>query len=224
MKKIGILTFHCAHNYGAVLQCYALQETLKKMGHDVEVIDYRPQYLLSPYAVFNINRIKSNNPLKIIKRSIRETILLGVRLKRYYTFYQFIKNKLSLSSRITKYNIPESYDVYIMGSDQIWNPKITEGFDPVYFGNFNFQKGSKKYISYAASMEANELNNQAKNTYKKFLKNFDSISVRENQLAELLQPLSEKNIETVLDPTLLADNQIWDNIAQKPDISKNATS
>ena len=48
--KIGILTFHCAHNYGAVLQAYAIQEQLKLMGFDVEIINYRPIYLLRPYG------------------------------------------------------------------------------------------------------------------------------------------------------------------------------
>ena len=51
--KIGILTFHCAHNYGAVLQCYAMQEFLRSQGHDVEIINYRPNYLLEPYKIFN---------------------------------------------------------------------------------------------------------------------------------------------------------------------------
>lgn len=218
--KIGILTFHCAHNYGAVLQCYALQETLKQMGHKVEVIDYRPQYLLKPYAILNKERFISTNPFKILKRIIREFLLLVVRLKRYKVFEDFIQNKLILSCRVTKNNIPSYYDVYIMGSDQIWNPYITDGFDPVYFGLFNFQKGNKKYISYAASMETKILDDHAKNTYKRILNNFDSVSVRETQLASLLQPLTDLKINVVTDPTLLADITIWKKLARKPDLNK----
>lgn len=218
MKKIGILTFHCAHNYGAVLQCYALQETLKKMGHDVEVIDYRPEYLLTPYNIFNKCRIQSKNPILVIKHSIREMLLLAVRIKRHHAFDKFITNRLNLSYHVAGHNIPDCYDVYIMGSDQIWNPKITKGFDPVYFGKFNFQKKGKKYISYAASMEAKTLSEQVKNSYKKLLKNFDFISVRETQLAALLQPLTDLNVSVVLDPTLLADISIWNDIAKDPNI------
>ena len=59
--KIGLLTFHCAHNYGAVLQCYATQEFLRSQGYDVEVINYRPQYLLAPYKLFNRRRVISKN-------------------------------------------------------------------------------------------------------------------------------------------------------------------
>lgn len=105
-----------------------------------------------------------------------------------------------------------------MGSDQIWNPKITKGFDPIYFGNFDFQKGERKYISYAASMEAKTLNEESINFYLKELNNFDSLSVRETRLAELLQPLTTKKIKIVLDPTLLADINIWNRITSQPSI------
>lgn len=218
--RVGILTFHCAHNYGAVLQCYALQETLKQMGHDVEVIDYRPQYLLTPYNIFNKHRILSKNPILVIKHCIREMFILAVRLRRYNAFNKFIVDRLNLSHPIIKHDIPDSYDAYIMGSDQIWNYKITKGFDPTYFGYFDFQKGKKKYISYAASMETKLLDDRSTNFYLDALNNFDALSVRETRLAELLQPLTTKKIETVLDPTLLADRGIWNRIALQPSIKR----
>ena len=59
--RIGILTFHRAHNYGAVLQCYALQETLKRMGHDVQVIDYRQPWIEDFYNLFCRNMIRRNS-------------------------------------------------------------------------------------------------------------------------------------------------------------------
>ena len=210
--KIGILTFHCAHNYGAVLQCYALQEVLKRMGHTVEVMDYRPAFLKTAYDIVSFRRIYSRNPLKILKSLVSEFLCLPERIRRYKGFDRFIKNRLRLSSP----DIPSDCDVYIMGSDQVWNPKITKGFDPVYFGNFQFAKANKKYVAYAASMEACALAPEAIDFYRKSLCNFDSISVREKQLAGLLQPLSEKPIETVLDPTLLAEAEIWHKIAKRP--------
>ena len=217
--KIGILTFHCAHNYGAVLQCYALQETLKDMGHDVEVIDYRPEYLLAPYRIFDYHRLFPAKTMQLIKNLGREFLIFNRRRKRYKAFNDFISTRLNLSGQIQGNDIPSKYDIYIMGSDQIWNPKITKGFDPVYFGEFLFDKGEKKYISYAASMEVNSLNEDEKSFYKKSLANFDSISVRESQLAALLQPLTDKKIEFVLDPTLLADINIWNKIAESPNIN-----
>ena len=141
--KIGILTFHCAHNYGAVLQCYAMQEFLRSKGHDVEVINYRPNYLLKPYKIFNVKRFSSKKPIRILKGLILEFLLFPVRLKRFYGFENFINNKLILSKTVTKESIPSNYDIYIVGSDQIWNPKITKGFDEIYFCRFPFEKGKK---------------------------------------------------------------------------------
>lgn len=218
--KIGILTFHCAHNYGAVLQCYALQETLRSLGHEVEVIDYRPEYLLIPYRVFSKSRFLRRNPFKMLKACIRESLLLPKRIKRYRAFQSFINNNLNLSQPVVANKIPSKYDVYIMGSDQIWNPKITKGFDPVYFGYFDFGKGNKTYISYAASMTARQLDSDSERYLKRALMNFNAISVREIQLKTLLQPLTEKEVVPVLDPTLLADKNIWDKMAQIPNCDK----
>lgn len=210
--KIGILTFHCAHNYGAVLQCYALQETLKAMGHEVEVIDYRPNFLLLPYKVWDIHRYTAYNSFF---RSILECLKLYRRLVRYRAFNSFIKTRLNLTKEQT---ISSSFDIYIMGSDQIWNPGITKGFHKPYFGYFDFPKGSRKYIAYAASMETSFLDKEAEGFYAKALDNFDAVSVREQMLADLLQPLTLKKIETVLDPTLLADAAIWHAIAKQPPV------
>ena len=208
--KIGILTFHCAHNYGAVLQCYAMQEFLRSKGHEVEVINYRPNYLLEPYKIFNLKRFLTKNPIRLLKSLIIEFILFPVRLKRFYGFENFINSKLNLSNAVTKKNIPSNYDIYIIGSDQIWNPKITRGFDDIYFCRFPFAKEKRRYIAYAASMESNVLDDNAVKHYKYSLNNFDSISVREKQLLELLQPLVYNPIEQVLDPTLMVSSRIWD--------------
>lgn len=101
-----------------------------------------------------------------------------------------------------------------MGSDQIWNSNIT-GFDKTYFGYFPFPKGRKKYVAYAASMTAAELNEEQKDFFKKALDNFDAVSVRELHIAHLLQPLTNKDIKLVLDPTLLAVPTVW-NTFLKP--------
>lgn len=205
--KIGILTFHCAHNYGAVLQCYALQEVLKGMGHTVEVIDYRPSCLTVPYDVIGFRRILSRNPIRLMKRIIFESLSFPKRITRYKGFNHFIKERFCLSAP----GIPSDCDVYVMGSDQIWNPGITQGFDGVYFGYLPFPKGHKSYIAYAASMEREALNDSEKNYLQEALRNFDAISVRETHLASLLQPLTDKDVKVVLDPTLLAVPSVWNS-------------
>lgn len=209
--KVGILTFHCAHNYGAVLQCYALQETLKNMGHDVEVIDYRPQYLITPYQRFNIRWFLRKNIFKVIKRIFREIYLYRIRKNRYNNFNQFITNHFNLSKEIENNIIPDNYDIYIIGSDQVWNKYITNGIDPIFWGEFR-KSSTQEIITYAASMEASEISKEDQSKIKKLLENFNYISVREETLKQLLVKITEKNIEVVLDPTLIANPRIWDQI------------
>lgn len=211
--KIGLLTFHCAQNYGAVLQCYATQEFLKSKGYDVEVVDYRPDYLLRPYRLFNIQRLACGNPVKSCINLIKELIQFPRRGYRQWAYRRFANKYLSLSATATKDTIPAYYDTYLVGSDQIWNPRLTHGFDDAYFCRFAFPKENKRYIAYAASMEAKELSAEAKQFYQETLNHFDAVSVREGDLAKLLQPLTSRPIPQVLDPTLMADPHIWNTFA-----------
>ena len=211
--KIGILTFHCAHNYGAVLQCYATQEFLRGRGYDVEVINYRPEYLLRPYRLFDIRRLFSKNPIRLIKNFVKELLLFRISYRRREGFEKFISNKLIVGNIVSEKSLSSDYDAYIVGSDQIWNPNITEGFDQVYFCNFPFEKGTKKYIAYAASMESKSLSVEQIEFLEKGLDNFDSLSVRETALLQLLQPLTSKHISHVLDPVLMVPPHVWDNFS-----------
>lgn len=218
--KIGVLTFHCAHNYGAVLQCYATQEFLRSMGHDVEIINYRPTYLIEPYKIFSIRRTLSKNPIRLIRNIIKDLLVFRLRNKRWRGFERFINNHLNIGNIVTAGEIPTDYDVYIVGSDQIWNPKLTRGFDGVFFCCFQFLKEHRKFIAYAASMEAKDLDEESIGFYTNNLKHFDAISVRETDLLRLLQPLSSTDIRHVLDPTLMAPVHIWDNFSSNEVIEK----
>ena len=219
--KIGVLTFHCAHNYGAVLQCYATQEFLKSQGHDVEIINYRPEYLLDPYRLFDINRILRGTPILFFKAIIIELLMFGNRYKRFRGFENFINKRLNIGKVVGKDTLPSDCDAYVIGSDQVWNPKITRGFDSVYFAGFPFVKGEKKYVSYAASMETKNLDDAQIEFFKKNLCNFDSLSVREDALQQLLLPLTSKSISHVLDPVLMASSRIWDRFSSdKTDVDK----
>ncbi len=210
--KIGILTFHCAHNYGAVLQCYALQEFLKGLGHDVNVIDYRPSYLNSYYKAINIRA--NRNIFKVLKNIIGCVLKYSRNVRRIQAFNTFIEGRLSLSPFCEK-TIVSDFDAYIFGSDQIWNPRISDGFDEIFWGNLPFVKGNKKYISYAASMGKDSLTENEKERITEYLRNIDAISVRENILKSMLAPLTDKNVLQVLDPTLLAPRSVWDKLEDK---------
>ena len=213
--KIGILTFHCAHNYGAVLQCYALQEYLKHLGHDVYVINYRPSYL--KYGLFIWYNWLSLNPIKCIKKTIKQICSFNLRYKRFTAFERFINDRLNVKT-INLQLIQNDIDCFVFGSDQIWR-KNGNQFDPIYFGEFKAAQGHK-LISYAASMGLDKLSESEKKQISRWLKNFSIITVRESSLKQLLLPLTDKNIEVVADSTFLLNQHEWEKIAKAPNVRK----
>lgn len=214
--RIGILTFHAAHNYGAVLQCYSLQEYLKSLGHEVSVIDYQNKRMLSVYKRFRIGRILKKNPIHMIKNVYTEMSLYQRRKKRYYAFQNFINNALNLVPIETIKELP--FDIIFIGSDQVWNYKLTYGFDSYYWGDF-VRPSHTILASYAASMQ-DKWPESKDEIIKSKLKNFDFISVREASLAQKLQMLSpNKRVYHVVDPTLLISTSIWNRIATQPNIT-----
>ena len=208
--KIGIITFHCAHNYGAVLQCYALQEFLKDLGHEVKVMDYRPSYLTKGYRPLRF--IASRHIDLMLKAFMVDILKFPIMLRRYRAFSRFIEGRLDLSSRCDAQSFVSDMDVYIFGSDQIWNPWITNGGDNIYMGRLPFEKGNKTYVAYAASLGMDSLAKTDQERFAEQLKNFDSISVRECSFKNMLASLTDKNVELVLDPTLLAPRSVWDKL------------
>ena len=204
--RIGILTFHCAHNYGAMLQCYALQEYLVAQGHEVSVVDYRPDYLTHGYVRHALHHWISRNPLRAVKRLLTEPFLYRTRGKRWDGFDRFMRTKLHL----TPYHPASDYvnfDLIIVGSDQIWSTRLTgEKFDPVFFG-----KGlACRSVSYAASMSPCCLSADERKALPELLRNLDALSVREAELAEMIRPLTEKEVRVVCDPVLLLTYEEWE--------------
>lgn len=217
--KIGLLTFHAAHNYGAVLQAYATQEKIKEMGFSIEMIDYNPSYLIKQ-KLFPFSAKAS--VLVNLKLFVEGLITFPWKLKRQNNFQNFISQQLNLSNK--KYqNQPftenTDYDLFVMGSDQIWNCKLTKGFDAVYLGNFKIKPTAKK-ITYAASMSHYGLTNNQVEEFSNLLTNFDDISVREEELQQYLLNNYNKETTVVLDPTFLLDAQKWSSMAVKPKTTK----
>lgn len=216
--KIGILTFHRAHNFGAVLQAFALQQKLKEYDYHVEIIDYSPNYITKPYNFISLKAIKANN-FKINILNFSYFLLFAKSyFKRRKKFNEFIKTNLTLSNNVVS-TIPKNYDAYIFGSDQIWNPNISNGFDRIFFGNFETNLDAKKIV-YATSIGNYKIKNEDFDYLNNALKNFDYISVREKEIISYFQPLTDKKIETVLDPTLLFDSQFWSKTIVIPQVKE----
>jgi hypothetical protein len=214
--KIGILTFHRAVNYGAIFQAYALMSFLKRSGHQVEIIDYWPEYHANEYLIFNYKSF-SKCSFKGKIRYLGEFVLKFNRTKkRNRGCLDFIYNNLHVSKMpkyLTGQSIDKKFDLIFYGSDQIWRKsnKIKEnrGFDEVYLGRF--PDNIVRKVSYAASMGVIDLNADDKDYLKRALKNFDSISVRERNLLLIVQELGYE-AELTLDPVFLLDKEQWSKL------------
>ena len=210
--KIGILTFHCAINYGAVLQAYGLQEYLKSLGHEVYIIDYRPHYLLELYRIIRWKHDSKNSITRNFKWVLRQCLTLPIRWRRNKKFCQFVNKYLNLYS-LDLNKSDNNFDMFIFGSDQIWNPCITYGFDKVYFGDFPAAK-NKKLVSYAASVGSVSFLTPQDTIYlKSKLKSFSLITVRERILANYLKEECGIIAKVAPDPVLLAGYDIYVNLA-----------
>lgn len=223
--KIGTITFHSAHNYGAVLQAYALKEYLSKKGYDVSVINYKLKEIENFYRLDRYK--KSKNKIINCFRKYSKKISLYTTgrplLKRKDKFDEFINTKLNITNPY--YTLKElqranlDFDVLICGSDQIWNRKHTKSLKPAFF--LEFGKKDAKRISYAASIGAESIIKEDEMVFQRYLKNLDEISVREKKAIELIQHLTPKKIEEVVDPTQLLEKEDYEKIQINPEIKKD---
>lgn len=214
MKEIGVVTFHKAYNYGAKLQALALQYFLNTNGFNSTIIDYRCNSIEDGYKIVSKNLSLKNNFKKIYYFVRNPKILIKHKNfdmfdKKYLKVGKVYKNKNDLKKRYPQ------MDIYITGSDQVWNPKLTSGLDDIY--TLNFGNKQTKRISYAASTGTPEIIKKYKDDFKKKLTNIDYISVRENDCAIELERTVGKKVFNAIDPTLLIDADAWNKIIENKD-------
>ncbi|SFO06961.1 Polysaccharide pyruvyl transferase [Pseudobutyrivibrio sp. UC1225] len=190
MKKVGIATFHYADNYGAVLQCYALQKVLNRFDKiTANLINYIP----NQYRYPRIWKTEYEHKQWLNKRE---------------AFDNFLKKKCEMDSRTVSTITGEGYDALCVGSDQIWNPfsNTKEYFLP------NVSAGIKK-ISYAASIGCSVVEAEKnKKQFSRYLAKFDSLSVREIEHQDFVTAMSGKECSCVIDPTLLINESEYINL------------
>lgn len=217
--KIGILTFHCATNYGAILQTYGLQEYLRSLRHEVYVLDYRPDYLLTPYKVFAWQWSSSYSVLRNLFFLLRAILAYPIRLKRQKGFDNFIRRHIYLCSSDCLH-VDSDFDAFIFGSDQIWNPCITGVLDKIYFGKFSAAEG-KRLMAYAASAGSVGNLTFCKKDFFSLLSSYTAVSVREKSLADFIRKeIPKKNITPVIDPVLLTGKKTFEALTCKQKMSK----
>lgn len=219
--KIGILTFHRAINYGAVLQCYALYNALVGMGYEVEVIDYRPSSIEKYRMLF---RWKDCVGSKCIIEKMRYILsclsLMWTKTKTNRKFDEFLEENLCFSQQVSSCtNVPQYYDVIFFGSDQIWNPAITEKLDEVYYGQFH--KGKTLFVGLAISLGRLELiNGDMETKFRQYMNSYDFLSVREMELHDFLFDKYNIESELVCDPSLFFTRDECEKLAIHPAESK----
>lgn len=195
--KIGILTFHEADSYGAVLQAYALQQTLASLGADSEFVQFQmPQAQPQAQSISGAAAI-------FARRMQAES------KKREALFADFRGKHMSISQAYAPTDpVDRDYDCFIAGSDQIWNFRIP-GADARYF--LPFAKAEKRY-SYAASFGADALPDKAKAWAAQQLAQFRGISVREESGCQIVKELTGREAQVCLDPTLLPLREDWEKL------------
>jgi hypothetical protein len=207
MTKVGILTMHRVLNYGSVLQAFATQYVINKLGFNCEIIDY--QYPNIFQFEHGVNFIPMSLKSKIAKK-----IWLKKRWRKINKFELFYKKYLHLSCFYdSPYSIkknPPLYDIYMTGSDQVWNPRFTKG-DTTFL--LDFIKDKKK-ISYASSFACDHLDNAYVGAFKSLLQEYSNISVREDGGKKIIKELLNIDVPVVLDPTLLISLEDWMSISK----------
>lgn len=220
MKKVGLITYY-GENYGGMLQAYALQRYVNDAGYDCQIISNDFLYQFSPAAnrKHRLKNVKTllKNPIDYLKRRKLMRQSAGQRAMKSQKFRAFCEKNLQVEQ--TGYTCyeqyvenPPRYDVYLCGSDQIWNPNLyhDNGF---YFAGFAPEDALK--ISYASSVGVSSVSREQAAFMKPYLERLDVISTRETDGTAIVEQITGKKATTVVDPTLLLTGEQWSEVASQ---------
>ncbi len=192
--KISLVTFHCAISHGATLQTLALCRFLEEAGQAVEIVDYRPDAIAQP-PDWRRTRLRGWHPAHLESWTLR---------RRFAAFWarHYAMSARSYRTFAELQADPPEADVYVCGSDQIWNPAITGGaFDPAYF--LDFAPAGRRRIAYAPSFGGPNLPPEHRDPLRRLLAGFHAVSCREPSGAAFLAAETGRTVPAVLDPTFL---------------------
>lgn len=209
--KTGIITFHASHNYGSMLQAYALQQTVLSLGHECEIINFRTQRQKKFFRPFYRKSLLRSK----VKALLYPRLALNDR-RKWRLFERFLNDKYHLSAEeySTFDQLREAkldYDAIICGSDQIWNTMCFD-HDPAYFLGFTDNAKKTAYAPSMGPMPESAVEHRFDNGIRDALQSFSHISVRESATADRIEAITGKRPPVVLDPTLLLSTSDWDAI------------
>ena len=218
--KIKTITCHKVNNHGANLQAVALMHYLEDLGNDVEIIDYFPEYFKHFRPLYCGTPKYAANP---VTRFAYICAKFPGRLKSYLEYKKSDRKKNFEAFREKYYRLTDTYesfeelkanppkaDLYIAGSDQIWNTMMNNGKDPAYY--LQFAPKNTTTATYAASFSVSEISDELKEQTKKYIKSIDFVSVREKSALKILDDLGILNGQAVLDPVFLLEKKQWSKI------------
>lgn len=215
MTKAGLITFHFAHHYGAQLQAYATMRAIQGLGTECEIIDFR-----LPHTTRTNELFKKSASVRALASDTHTALHYRAFKTRYDRFNSFVEEEMKLSPRrYTSFEElrrdPPAYDVYVAGSDQIWNPFIfaDRQFEPAFLLDF-VREGRK--IAYGPSLGTPTLPAPYDKQFRDYLAGFDALSVREKRGQVLVKETTGRDARVVLDPTLLLTGAQWGELAAAP--------
>lgn len=222
MKKTGLVSVSI-HNYGSLLQTYAMQKTLDNLGIENEIILFKSDPLKQFYRIFNITFMKMKLKLykrKIITKLFYNDISDGAEI-RDHAFMEFKNNYCRFTPKITSREDlnkkGEEYNSFVLGSDQVWNPANLE----MDFYTLNFVPEDKTKIAYAPSFGVDEIPKKQIQKTKEYLNRIQYISVREIAGAKIVKKMINRNVPVVCDPTALLTREQWDALKSDKEYTKD---
>lgn len=214
--KVGILTYHRAENYGALLQAYALSSYLRSRGFEVGFVDYWPDYHKDYFRIFPRKKFVTGGLVTKGLSIYWATVWALPRYRRKRVMQDFMQRFLGVSGEAEYTNdkdVCREFDTVVFGSDQIWrqqNLLTHKGLDLWYFGSPNIEA---RKIAYAGSMGPVNLSDEEKGLIKEYLSGFERLSVRESSLKDLLETMGLTS-SLVVDPVFLLERQQWIRLAE----------
>ena len=213
--KVGLITLSCAYNYGAVLQTYATEKFLNHHGQDTVLIDYvteRYQIDARDYVYKTAVRWRKNVLTRLLwKYTKHKNELLCRDFFRNFVEEHIPKTKVYYSNEELKEDLPDC-DAFISGSDQIWNTDFSWDKQPDYPFFLDFVPDDRKKIAYSSSFGEAHMSTEVRQKVKKLLERYDAIAVRETSGKNLVEDMG-LSAKVVLDPTMLCDRAVWDELA-----------
>lgn len=222
--KVDIITCHNIKNYGSVYQTYATQKLVEDMGYEVEVIDYQRNDTANSQLVETRARQSERVYTNPLLRVVLKIVIYPAIQKQIRIFEEFLEkyihrtSKSYFSNEQLKNDCPKA-DVYLAGSDQIWNSSINERIEYPYFLDFTPQDAM--LMSFSSSFGGRkELRPDEIEITKKLLSRYQAISLREESGRKIVQNLGIKDAVTVLDPTFLLDKKEWKKLQEPIKVPK----